>query len=197
MTKAPQKSNNNKRRVHWGGHSKIQYEEGKKTLSSSSSSSSSSDGSTYRKWYGAAEIQSFKDERKIAMKLANEFGKEAVETSGRATCRGVEHLESKKLLKEKCQRQHLAVQVVLDACVNYQSLTAEKREQMIAIQYQSVSLHCKKVAHERARAYWEETQKTLDSDKQCVLSPHPSSAIPRRPSKSRGLRAFLKGLPVM
>ena len=133
----------------------------------------------------------------IARKLANEFGEEAVETSGRATCRGVEHLQSRKRLKEKYQRQQLAVQVVLDATVNYQSLSSEKREQMIAIQYQSVSMHCKKVAHERARAYWEETQKTLRSDDKPCLPPLPSSSPPKNPLKKRGIRALLKALPVM
>lgn len=198
--------------VHWGEPSKIEYEEPRSTRSM-----------TMKKWYGASEIQSFKDERKIATKLVNEFGEQAVESSGRATRRGVEHLQSKRLFNEKQQRQQLAVQVVLDAENSYRSLPPDKREQVIAIQYQSLSSHCQKVAHERARAYWEETERetatsttTPELSSSAVppssplVSSSPSQLPPATPTSSssarkgngverrrRGLRALLKSLPVM
>ena len=199
------------RRVHWGKNSTFEYNQNK----SHQTSSPSNDNISNPTWYGPADIQSFRDERKIAIKLTKEFQLEDIERSGLATCRGIEHLHSKKSFNERHQRHQLAVQVVRDACIKYQTLTSEKREKMIAIQYASVCLHSKKTAHDRARAYWEETQKVLDSDddESCIPPPPPTSSSsssstksrksikgsPFRgsPSMRRGIRALRKALPVM
>ena len=199
------------RRVHWGEDSTFEYKENNKSHFASSFSGSA----TYQKWYGADDVQSFRDERKTAIKLSREYGAKEIELSGLATCRGIEHLDSKKSFDERHQRTQLAVQVVLDASIQYRRLTRERRDKVIAIQYASVCLHSKKLAHDRARVYWEETKKTLESDDHGSGVPPPpprsssssSSSKNRKsirgspwlgsPSKRRGIRALLKALPAI
>lgn len=153
-----------RKQVHWGEDpSSIEYYQ----YSQDSPPIDSSELRTL-KWYLRADIQAFKEERKAAARLAASQGVPAVEASGRASCRGLEHMTNRRMSNEREQRQRVATQVVLDGCSYLppakRRLSMEHREQLIAMQYQSVTKHCQDVAHERARAYWKETQDMFKED---------------------------------
>lgn len=153
-----------RKQVHWGDEpSSIEYYQ----YSQDSPPVDSAELRTL-KWYVRSDIQSFKEERKQAAKFAATHGVPAVEASGRATCRGLEHMTSRRMSNEREQRQRVATQVVLDGCSYLpparRRLSMDHKEQLIAIQYQSVTKHCQLVAHERARAYWKETQDVFRED---------------------------------
>jgi hypothetical protein len=126
-------------------------------------------------WYQANDFQSFQEEWKIVKKLVNKLGETAVENTGATTCRGLEHLLSKKRFSERLGRQRLALELVLNV-QRKQYLQGTRRQEIIAYQYRNVSTYCTAAAHKRAQAYWEEDhwQQSKSTLHQVESTPKPS-----------------------
>ena len=104
-------------------------------------------------WYNDAEINSFKDERKIIRQLVKSMGSiEAVEKTmgGALTCQGLEKYVSKSKTLKRKERIQRALHVV---CVIQEDAFVARNfspEEAIAAAYKQVTRECQKEANLRA-----------------------------------------------
>ena len=125
-------------------------------------------------WYSEAEINSFKDERKIIRQLVKSMGSiEAVEKTmgGALTCQGLEKYVSKSKTLKRKERIQRALHAV---CVTQEDAFLARNfnpEEAIAAAYKQVTRECQKEANLRALLNLAKNAKEQDDESTAVLSP--------------------------
>jgi hypothetical protein len=148
-------------------------------------------------WYNKRDFNGFKQERKIAMTLAKEFGTEVIEKMDMISCRGIEHFLIRERALQKVDSIREAVHLVLEE-QRAQHTSRTNDLAAIAIQYQQVSLKCQAQARERALKYLAEdlndnSSKRSQAKKSVKFSPSGIRVTLKEnvTARSRGFRALL------
>lgn len=109
-------------------------------------------------WYNSKDFKSFKNEREVIVRLANDVGPEVVELTGRASMWGIEHMLKKNKVGDMnltLERRILSHRVVLEE-QEHQREILMNRQEPIAEKYREVSVPCQEEALRRGRSYAEE-----------------------------------------
>jgi hypothetical protein len=131
----------------------------------------------FNAWYQADDYHSFKQERKVVLRLARAIGMKSVEKTDYISCRGVERLLTKRRTIAGLERQCQGWDAVLFEQLKQWEKGTNSQE-VIASHYQRVTRPCQDYAHKLAMKYWNESHELIkDDDKESdVESRHPMFA---------------------
>jgi hypothetical protein len=105
-------------------------------------------------WYNPSDYSAFREECKTVLKLVRLAGVKAVEETGKYTCRGLEHMYSKKLAYLRVDRRNEAWDAV--ELAQRLSVSSGASPDFIAELCHGISKQCHVDAHKRATVYFDE-----------------------------------------